>query len=163
MALNVERERACLERMTVRELQRRFAEVFGEQPRGRHKDWLVKKILWRLQAMAEGDLSERARRRAFELANDADLRVTAPRKATTAQDKTVVQRPVAFSTDRRLPMPSTRLTRQYKGRRIEVEVLEQGFAFEGEVFRSLSAIAKKITGTHWNGYHFFGLAKGEKA
>jgi hypothetical protein len=161
MALNVEHELAILSRTTVRELQQRFAEVFGEQPRGRHKDWLVKKIIWRLQTLAEGDLTERARRRAGELANDADLRVTAPRRIPTNR-KNIAETPVSFSTDRRLPMPSTRLTREYKGRRLEVEVLEKGFAFEGEYYKSLSAIAKKITGKHWNGFLFFGLSKGGK-
>jgi hypothetical protein len=159
MALNVERELVSLSRMTGGELHQRFTEVFGEQPRGRHKNWLVKKILWRLQALAEGDLTERAHHRALELANDADLRVTAPRKPKTIHSTS--KRTVAFSVDCRLPIPSTRLTREYKGRHIVVEVLEKGFVFEGEVYKSLTAIANKITGTHWNGFHFFGLTKGE--
>jgi hypothetical protein len=55
------------------------AKVFGYQPRSRNQEWLLKRIAWGLQANQEGDLSERARRRAEELANDADLRLTAPR------------------------------------------------------------------------------------
>ena len=79
MALNVTQELAALERQTVDELRARYAEVFGEQTRSRHRVWLIKRVIWRLQSLEEGDLSERARRRALELANDADLRVSAPR------------------------------------------------------------------------------------
>jgi hypothetical protein len=54
----------------------------------------------------------------------------------------------------------TVLTRTYRGRRIEVKVLPDGtFEHEGKPFRSLSAVAKAVTGTHWNGHVFFGLAK----
>jgi hypothetical protein len=52
-------------------------------------------------------------------------------------------------------MPGTRLTREYKDTTYEVEVLDGVFAFDGQVYRSLSAIAQDITGSHWNGYHFF--------
>jgi len=62
MHLNVEKELAALRRMSVGELRLRYAEVFGEPTRSRHKQWLIKRILWRMQALAEGDLSERARR-----------------------------------------------------------------------------------------------------
>lgn len=80
MALNVPREVAALQRMTVKHLRQRYEEVFDEACWSNHKQWLVKRIAWRLQANEEGDLSERARRRAAELANDADLRMKAPRR-----------------------------------------------------------------------------------
>ncbi|HOQ48136.1 MAG TPA: DUF2924 domain-containing protein, partial [Bryobacteraceae bacterium] len=83
MHLNVEKELAALRRMSVGELRLRYAEVFGEPTGSRHKQWLIKRILWRMQALAEGDLSERARRRAEELANDADLRLRPPRASAT--------------------------------------------------------------------------------
>ena len=66
---------AALKHMTVTELRTRYAEVFGETAQAGHRTWLIKRIAWRLQALAEGDLSQRARRRALELANDADLRL----------------------------------------------------------------------------------------
>jgi len=68
-----------MERMTVRELKAKYAEVFGEQARTSNKDCLVKRFAWRLQVLAEGDITERAFRRAGELANDADLRIRAPK------------------------------------------------------------------------------------
>ena len=61
-----------LSRMTVGALRARYLEVFGEETRSHHKEFLRKRIAWRLQALAEGDLSERARRRAEALATDAD-------------------------------------------------------------------------------------------
>jgi hypothetical protein len=76
--LNIAREVAALKRMTVKELRGRYVEVFGEATRSGNKDWLWKRIAWRMQANAEGGLSERARRRAEELANDADLRLRRP-------------------------------------------------------------------------------------
>ena len=56
-------------------------------------------------------------------------------------------------------MAGTLLKRRYKGQTVQVRVLAQGFEFDGEVYRSLSAVARKVTGAHWNGYHFFRLAK----
>jgi hypothetical protein len=58
-------------------------------------------------------------------------------------------------------MVGTVLVRQYRGRDIEVRVLTDGFEWEGQVFKSLSAVAKAVTGTQWNGRVFFGV-KGEK-
>src|SRR5271156_3813605 len=78
MNVNVSQERATLERLTMRELRGKFAELFGETTLAGNRTWLVRRILWRMQALAEGDLSERARRRAAKLANDADLRLVAP-------------------------------------------------------------------------------------
>ena len=72
--LNIVSEMATLQRLSVGQLRQRFAELFGEATAASNRTWLTKRIVWRLQALAEGDLSERARRRAQELARDADLR-----------------------------------------------------------------------------------------
>ena len=84
--MNVGKEVAALQRMTVTQLRKRYEEVVGEACRSNHKQWLVKRIAWRMQANAEGDLSERASQRALEIANDADLRLKAPpeKKASSA-------------------------------------------------------------------------------
>jgi hypothetical protein len=163
--MNIDKEVAVMQRMTVGELQRKFGEVFGEQPRGRNKQWLIKRIAWRMQANAEGGLSERALRRAAELANDADLRLTAPKQFKSAgppdADPSTTQ-PIA-PLDPRLPMPATLITREYKGQTVQVKVLADGFEYEGERYKSLSAAAKAVTGGHWSGYLFFGLNKSETA
>jgi hypothetical protein len=152
--LNIVNEVATLERLTVGQLRQRFAELFGETTLASNRAWLVKRIAWRLQALAEGDLSECARRRAAELARDADLRLNAPRRQTTTApppEPVTVPTPV----DPRLPPPGTILTRPYKGQLVQVQVLTDGFAYAGRVFPSLSAVAKVITGSHCNGFHFF--------
>jgi Protein of unknown function (DUF2924) len=156
-------EIAALERLRVPELRARFAVVFGEPTQAHNKVWLVKRIAWRLQALAEGDLSERARRRAGELVNDADLRLSPPRadeaSSAPSQRQTTTLR---LPTDDRLPRPGTILTRRYKGRTLQVEVLDHGFAFDGKSYRSLSAVAKAVTGSHCSGHFFFRLtSKGD--
>ena len=56
-------------------------------------------------------------------------------------------------------MPGTVITREYKGETITVHALPEGFEYGGEVYRTLSGVAKAVTGTHWNGYHFFKLGR----
>jgi len=117
-----------------------------------------------MQSNDEGGLTERAIRRAAELAQDANLRTTAPKEVLApilnpTQTKTVKAR---IGNGGRLPMPGAILTREYKGKTLQVLVLQDGFDFEGEVYRSLSAVAKAITGAHWNGLHFFGIPRSDK-
>jgi Protein of unknown function (DUF2924) len=155
MKLDVEREVAALQRMPTGQLCERYAELFGEPTRTRHRIYLVRKIAWKLQALAEGDLSERARRRAEELAGGTELRVMPPKSPAPPEVGVVTY---AFvSADARLPAPGTALVRNYKGRTLRVTVRPDGFEFEGERYKTLSALAKKVTGTHLNGYRFFGL------
>ena len=158
--MDIEQQLDSLTRMTVRELQGRFAKVFGEQPRGRHRIWLIRRIAWRLQALEYGGLSERARQRAAELANEADLRLTPPRgfAVETASARTG-SRASGSANNARLPIPGAQLMRDYKGRTIVVTIRSDGFEFDGQLFASLTAVARAVTGTHWNGYHFFGLLK----
>src|SRR5713101_5096782 len=139
---------------TVAELQIRYLEVFGEPSRSNHKQFLIRRIAWRLQALAEGNLSERARERALCLANDADLRLTAP-QSSVWQPSTAATR--GRHRDSRLPRPGAVLTRTFRSRNVSVQVLEKGFEYEGAVYRSLSAVARQISGTQWNGFSFFGL------
>jgi hypothetical protein len=153
--LNIVNEVAALERLSVGQLRQRFAELFGETTKASNRTWLVKRIAWRLQALAEGDLSERARRRAAELARDADLRLNPPHRQTTATTATPEPVSIPAPVDQRLPPPGTILTRPYKGQLVQVQVLTEGFAYGGRVYPSLSAVAKAITGSHCNGFLFF--------
>jgi hypothetical protein len=154
---------AALPRLTTGELRLRYAEVFDEQPPTWNRMWMLKRIAWRLQALAEGGLSERARRRAEELANDADLRLNPPKvkSADAATERTAIQ-PLSPKTDDRLPPPGTILTRPYKGQSVQVQILQHGFAYQGQVYPSLSAVAKAITGSHCNGFLFFRNALNNK-
>ncbi|TWT30131.1 DUF2924 domain-containing protein [Blastopirellula retiformator] len=158
--MNIDKEVAAMERMTVNQLREKYAEVFGEPTNGRHKQWLIKRIAWRMQANAEGGLSERARRRARELANDSDLRMTIPRTQKTSAD--AESRIIAVATKSPQSthlLPGMSLKRVYKGQTIHVKVLDDRFEYQGERYKSLTAVAKAITGKHWNGFHFFGLRK----
>ncbi len=155
MHVNVAKELAALEAMTVTDLRDRYAQVFGEETRVGNKAWLVKRTIWRLQALAEGDLSERARRRAAELAQDADLRVSPPRHKRSAPDSVQKNGKASTLINGHLPLPGTILTRWYKGQTLKVQVLRHGFEHEGQVYRSLSAVAKAITGSHTSGFLFF--------
>ena len=103
-------EMARLEKMSVNQLAKRFEDVFGEQCRSRHKRYLIRRIAWRLQANAEGGLTERARRRAAELADDAEVRVTAPREPrATNDDPGPATTRIDPRRDPRLPPPARRL------------------------------------------------------
>lgn len=157
MQLNIAAETKLLWAMTLPQLKARYMEVFGEPTRSSHREYLIKRILWRVQANAEGDLSERARRRAMELASDSELRRTPPRMPEPEPGGHVVT--AAFRPGRAPagPTPGTVLTREYKGQRIAVTVRDRGFEYQGAVYRSLSAVANVITGGHWNGRSFFGL------
>jgi hypothetical protein len=147
----------ALRRMTPAQLREKYLQVFGEPSRSGNKDFLFKRIAWRIQSLAEGGLSGRARRRAEELARDADIRLTVPRPRKAAAHTVTLPAPKVTAHDR-LPIPGTVLTRNYRGARIEVKVLPHGFDYDGQTYRSLSAVAKAVTGSHWNGHLFFGLS-----
>jgi hypothetical protein len=155
-----------LRRVSLAALREKYREVFAEDTRCRRREHLFRRIAWRLQALAEGDLTERARERASQLARDADLRMVAPRGFFTVEGEPVRstrgegnRRPV----DGRLPLPGALLSRKWKGRTILVEVLSDEFRFEGRRYTSLSAVAVAVTGIRWNGLAFFGLtSKGRK-
>jgi hypothetical protein len=151
-----------LRRASVTSLKKRYRELFQEETRSRHREHLFRKIVWRLQALKEGELSERARTRAREVANDAYLRIIAPRDFFSVSGQPVEIIPGNQSkkiNDPRLPMVGTILRRSWKGQTILVEVLPNGFRYENRQYPSLSNIAFEITGTRWNGFAFFGLMR----
>ena len=160
--MDILKEVAQLRRMKVSELRARYEEVFGEPTRSGHREFLIRKIAWRLQAMEEGGLTERARRRAGELANDLDIRTRPPAMVLGACPTGRTRSYGVNGEDARLPTPGTVISRDYKGRSYHVKVLARGFEYESRSYRSLSAIAKEITGSHWNGFVFFGLSRKER-
>lgn len=158
------KEVESLSEMTVNQLQEKWVEVWGEKCRSRNKDFLRKRIAWKMQANVYGGLSQRALERARELADETLLKIRNPPPLPTALARggKVVER-IHAPGDPRIPGPGAVISRDYKGRRILVSVLYDGFEYDGRKFRSLSAIAKEVTGSHWNGVHFFGLGgKGSK-
>jgi hypothetical protein len=157
----IAKEVAGLPRLSFGQLRDRYAQLFHEPTRVGNRSWLVRRIAWRLQALAEGDLSDRARKRAAELANDADLRLLPPKAANPSPPPTSQAAPKPVRTqpqpDNRIPLPGSIITRLYKGQNLQVEVLPAGFAYQGTVYASLSAVAKAITGSHCSGFLFFRL------
>jgi len=154
---------ARIQDMSPSELRDRYRELFGEETRSGNRQWLIRRIAWREQALREGGLTERAQARAHELARDEDLRVRPPSTAEPAAGAGLRTLEGSMpKRDPRLPIPGTVLTRSYKGTEYRVTVLKDGFEYEGKIYKSLTAIADTITGTHWNGHLFFGLAKTKK-
>ena len=160
MKKNKERERlramtrklAELDRMSCKELVALWEELFEKPTRSRNMPYLRKRLAWKIQEQAEGGLSDRAKDKAAELA-----KMPAPPPKRTAKSGSESK---GRARDPRLPKPGAVLTREHKGAVHEVKVLERGFEYAGQEYRSLSAIAKEITGTTWNGLSFFGLNKG---
>jgi hypothetical protein len=150
MAESIVAQIAALKEMKVSQLREEYLKAFGEPSNSRNKQWLFKRTAWRIQELAEGGLSERAKKKAEELANDADLRLRPPKGVSVALAPTSKRDP-------RLPAVGTELKREFNGKNHVVHIGEDGFTYKGKPYKSLSAIAKQITGTPWNGFGFFGL------
>ena len=144
--------------MTVGDLQAEWLKLYGEPSRSRNRQFLFRRLAWRVQELALGGLSDRARERIAELAPDSFVRARTPVRGHVAPV------PVPDTTPRsrrdpRLPVPGTVLVREYRGRELRLTVLESGFELDGTVYGSLSEAARSITGSKWNGRLFWGLTK----
>jgi len=151
-----------LTRMNLGQLHDEYEAATGEIARSNNRVFLIKRIAWRRQADQQGDLSLRARAKATELAREKDLRVRPAREVhvafaeVTAEDDS----PSGVKRPERKPLAvGTTLSRDYRGARVSATVLAKGFEYNGVVFPSLSAVAKAVTGSHWNGRLFFGLSR----
>jgi len=147
------REIIALRKLSVGELRARWLELFGEETKSRNRDYLFKRLAYRVQERRYGGLTEEARARAEALAEKAPIRRQLP--AGAAEELARAAKP----RDPRLPPPGTVLRRAHGGVEHEVTVLDEGFEYRGEQFKSLSVVATKIAGTKWNGFAFFGLGK----
>jgi hypothetical protein len=153
---------AALQRMTGAELAERYFDLFGSTPRSRNRDFLRKRLAWRIQELAEGGLSERALARIEELGPAALASWRRPARTGISPQPRASVSPRAR--DPRVPAVGTVLTRVHGTTEHTVTVLDDGFEYRGERYRSLSKIARVITGTPWNGYlFFFGRANGTKS
>jgi len=159
-------EIVALPGLTVNELREKFGEVLGYATGSRNRQFLIRKLTWAIQARQWGDISPEARAMAHELADFRFLRVRMPKDTqmavTEGEGGTVVRKAIKLSRDPRLPMPGAIITKDYDGKRLEVRVLENGFEYNNQRYRSLSAIAREITGTSWNGFIFFFGTGGNK-
>jgi hypothetical protein len=106
-----------LRQMTTAQLRLKYQELFGQASHSNHKDYLFRRIAWRMQALSQGGLSERARLFAEQITQDADLRLCSPNKLLQAPPLRVASAP---SADPRLPAPGTLLVKRYKNDTISV-------------------------------------------
>jgi hypothetical protein len=138
---------ARLQTLTHEELKERWRELYGAPPPPVwNRPFLLRRLAYRIQELAFGGLPEETRQELERIAEeDAKARPARKKKAASSRGKG------------NLPVVGTRLVRRWQTRDYEVIVVLGGYEFEGTRYGSLSAIAKKITGTHWNGRAFFGL------
>jgi len=145
----------ALQHLSVAELRQQHSQLFpDERVVPSNKTHLQRRIAYRLQELAFGGLSRQAGERLQQLIQEHDPINRKSEKPTSSEEKSDQPKPLR---DRRLPIPGTVLTKVYKGTPFQVKALPKGFEFQGKTYRSLTAIAKVITGMHWNGYLFFGL------
>ena len=127
---------AELARMTPGQLKIEWRRVFRSAPPELTKDLMVRFIAWQLQVKARGGLSRTVERLLDTIATGGDAE--AGRKVANLK-------------------PGTRIVREWNGRLLCIHVTKDGFSFEDRLYRSLSEIAREVTGAHWSGPRFFGL------
>ncbi len=142
--------------MTVDELQLEYERVFSRPTRQRHRVYLWKRLARKVQEDRLPKLTDDEEARVAEYRDL--IRQLPPGRWFVGKWRGKPKSKVSVS-DHRTPQPGSVISRQYHGEEIVVKVLEDGFEYAGQVYRSLSAIAKFITGTVWNGPSFFGLRK----
>jgi hypothetical protein len=143
-----------LQTQPAAELAERYAELFGKPPRNHNRAWLLRQCAWKLQERELGGLSDRARTRLDALCARIDLPLPEARATRGLAPRATPARPSGHQ-----PSPGTTLTRRWRDTDIRVQVLDDGFEWNGVRYASLSAVAKAITGASWNGRLFFGLVE----
>jgi hypothetical protein len=136
---------AELREMRVPDLMVRYEEVHGKPPRVKHREWLWRRIAWKIQEQKYGGLSIAARRRLDELIAELDLPFRTAARTTTARLST------------KQPVLGTMLCRTWRDREVRATAVEGGWEHDGVVYKTLSAVANAITGTHTSGPRFFGV------
>lgn len=140
---NVLAQVAALPKMSAPELKKMWKEMYLTDPPPFNKPYYVKRLAYRIQEVAFGVDSSRVDKRLSALC-ERDLD-----KPAKERKRLEVHRPAT----------GTRLMREWNGQEHHVTVLEDGFEYRGQRYTSLSAIARSMTGTRWNGLVFFGLKR----
>jgi hypothetical protein len=135
----------------LKELQEAYLVYFPGKKASNNRTYLWRRVAYRIQELEFGELADEAKAKlkalmkAYDPVNNIAIKPQASRPGNLSKR------------DHRLPIPGTVITKEYKGSRIQVKTLEKGFEWNGKIYRSLTAIAKEITGAHWNGFLFFNL------
>lgn len=140
---------AALQTMSIVDLRALWRELSGGEAPGYNRTYISNRLAYRIQELAFGGLRQDTRERLDELADEIDRELkggpTAQLKRRTAHNQ---------------PVAGTRLIREWRGVEHCVTVLADGrYEYQGQPFKSLSALAFKISGTRWNGWSFFGLKR----
>ena len=146
----------ALKDLPTKELQEKYQALFdGKKAPSSNRVYLWKKIAYRIQELEYGSISQDVQNRIKELKEEYDpINNKAIRPEKSSDAKPNQYRSIR---DRRLPIPGTIIKKEYKGTIIQVKVLEKSFEYNGKIYKSLTAVAKEVTGMHWNGYLFFNL------
>jgi hypothetical protein len=132
---------AALKAMSVNELKTEWQALFDAPAPNNSRTFLESRLAYRIQELIYGGPDKQTRRLLDLLADEVEGTLT--RKSQIA--------------DPRNPVVGTKLIREWDGVAHTVTVLKEGFEWGGQRYKSLSAVARAITGTRWNGYRFFGL------
>ncbi|MHB9036313.1 MAG: DUF2924 domain-containing protein [Armatimonadota bacterium] len=150
MTDSITRQIADLHNMSHLELQRLWTTLYGTNPPAYNRKHLVKRLAYRLQELTYGGLSERAKAKMQAILESSGLDENAgepkKRRRRTQSRKDA-------------PVAGTRLVREWNGREYEVICVHGGYEYDGRLYRSLTAVTKAITGSHWNGRAFFGIQR----
>ena len=146
----------ALRENSLSELKAKYEELFpGQNTPSNNKVFLWRKITYRLQELEYGGISAETQSKIQQLIQQYDpINNKALRPDNIPENQ---PKKSGISRDKRLPIPGTVITKEYKGISLQVKVLKSGFEYNGKVYKTLTAIAKEVTGAHWNGYLFFNL------
>ncbi len=144
-------ETISVQQLPTADLQALHQKLFGLIPDSNNRKFLERKVTYRLQELAHGGIG-------LEIQNKIQKMIASYDPINKSAGKTKSNDPVA-QRDNRLPIPGSLISKVYKGKKIDVKVLESGFEHDGIIYKNLSAVAKAITGSHWNGFIFFGFRK----
>ena len=146
--MNVLKQILDLQNLSHSELVSLWRTLCGNEPPASNRRFIIKRLAYRIQEIAYGGLSQEAHSTMDAILKRHDYNENGMPKAASSKTQAMKDMPIIGS----------KLFREWNGRRYEVTTLRDGFEYEGRKYRSLSAIATTITGTHWNGRAFFGLA-----
>lgn len=146
-----------LRQMSVAQLRLEWERLYGEPTRSRNRTFLWRRLVWRIQEIEYGGLSEPMKQRIFEVAPTTFIRSQLPDGFRPDQAVAPTSQGTTTRRDPRLPSPGSTLVRKYKGDDVRVLVLDGGFEWAGQRFDTLSQVAHAVTSSHWSGPLFFGL------
>ena len=136
---SVLRQLAALQNMKLSELQEKWRDLYGAEPPNFKSAFLKKRLAYRIQELFYGGLEDSVKAKLKEIASN---------EVKKLKSKVEVNGKI---------LPGTRFVREWKGQVYETIVRDNGFEFNGQMYRSLSAIATAVTGTRWNGRKWWGL------